>query len=264
MEVSLRGERLFLTGLGHRITGYTNGDKPRFFASGSDEEIGRARFSRKGVEAALHSSIERWGLVEAGVRFGEVATSSRGLDLLESTDQVGALFGQVTMDTLDDLAWPEHGGRLSLLGEWGLSDLGADREYWRLEAEGRAGRPLGRRLVAEVHGRVGLSGNDLALYDWYRVGGVELIPGYHHEELKGPQTFAASLSLRYRLFGQLRALVRAGAGNVFTRTADMTLEDMRWGVGAGVYHPSRIGPVSFELGWRDDGGMLTNLTIGWN
>ena len=168
------------------------------------------------------------------------------------------------MDTLDDLAWPEHGGRLSLLGEWSLTDLGADRDYWRVEAEGRAGRTLGGRLVAEVDGRLGVSGNDVPLYDLYRVGGVELIPGYHHEELKGAQTFAASLSLRYRLFGQLRVLARAGAGNVFAETADMSLEDMRWGVGTGLYHPSRIGPVSWEMGWRDDGGMLTSLTIGWN
>jgi hypothetical protein len=206
VELSLRGERLVLTGLGHRITAYTNRDKPRFFTADGEEDLGRARFSRKGVEAALHSSIERWGFVEAGMRLGEVATSSRGLDLVETSDQVGSLFGQVTMDTLDDLAWPEHGGRLSLLGEWSLSDLGADREYWRVDVDGRAGRPLGGRLVAEVHGRLGLSGNDLAIYDWYRVGGVDLVPGYHHEELKGAQTFAAALSLRYRLFGQLRAL----------------------------------------------------------
>jgi NTE family protein len=264
VELSLRGERLLLTGLGHRITAYTNRDKPRFFTADGEEDLGRARFSRQGVEAALHSSIERWGFVEAGMRFGQVATSSRGLDLVETSDQVGALFGQVTMDTLDDLAWPEHGGRLSLLGEWSLSDLGADREYWRVEVDGRAGRPLAGRLAAEIHGRLGLSGNDLALYDWYRVGGVEMIPGYHHEELKGAQTFAAALSLRYRLFGQLRALARVGAGNVFARTADMTLDDMHFGVGFGLYHPSRIGPVSWEIGSRDDGGMLTTLTIGWN
>ena len=48
VEVSLRGERLFLTGLGHRITGYTNRDKPRFFTSDSKDEIGRATLLPEG------------------------------------------------------------------------------------------------------------------------------------------------------------------------------------------------------------------------
>jgi len=35
-------------------------------------------------------------------------------------------------------------------------------------------------------------------------------------------------------------------------------------VGLGVYHPSPIGPVSFEVGVRDDGYTLLSLSVGWN
>ena len=58
--------------------------------------------------------------------------------------------------------------------------------------------------------------------------------------------------------------MRGGAGNVFARTGDITLDGLRWGVGVGVYHPSPIGPVSFELGVRDGGGTLASLSVGWN
>ena len=63
IEASLRGERLFVTGFGYRVTGYSNRDRPRFFTASGDE-INRARFDRGGVDVALRTSLERWGLVE--------------------------------------------------------------------------------------------------------------------------------------------------------------------------------------------------------
>jgi outer membrane translocation and assembly module TamA len=118
--------------------------------------------------------------------------------------------------------------------------------------------------VTQLDGLVGLSGDDLPIYDWYRLGGVELLPGYRHEELKGAQAVAGAVSLRYRVKGQLRLVARGGAGNVFARTDDITLDSLRWGVGIGLYHPSPIGPVSVELGVRDGGATLATVAVGWN
>jgi NTE family protein len=262
-QASLRGDRLVVAGLGYRITGYTGRDKPRFFDEEGDE-INRGRFDRTGVDLALRASVERWGLVEAGVRLGRVATRPQaGLDFEEGTDQVGALFGSLVIDTLDDLGWPEHGRRLAISGGWSLGGLGAEREHWRAQAEYRAGRVLAKRLAAQVDAFAGFSGDDLPVYDWYRLGGVDLLPGYRHEELKGAQALAGALSLRYRLAGQLRLLVRGGAGNVFARAADITLDGLRWGVGVGLYHPSPIGPVSLEAAVRDGGRTLATLSVGW-
>jgi NTE family protein len=261
---SLRGDRLFVPGLGYRVRGGWSRDEPRFFDEEGDE-INRARFERELVDAALVSSLERWGLVEAGARFGRVrAEPEAGLDYPESLDQVGALFGSVVLDALDDLAWPERGRRLAVRGEWSLAGLGAERPFWRVDIEARAARRLGRGFVGQADLRVGLSGDDLPVYDWYRLGGVELVPGYPHEELKGAQALAGALSLRYRVVGQLRLVARVGAGNVFERPGDVTLEGLRWGVGAGLYHPSPIGPVSVELGVRDGGRTLVTLAMGWN
>jgi NTE family protein len=264
VELSLRGERLLVVGLGHRVTGYWNQDKPRFFTEDGDE-INRADYDRSGVEAALHSSLERWGFLEAGARFGRVKTRPRaGLPFPEASDGVNSLFAQAAFDTLDDRSWPEHGQRLAVAGDWSLADLGADHEYWRLWLEGRAARRLGSRLVLQADGVTGVSGRDLPIYDWFRLGGPDWIPGYRHEELKGTHAFAAALSLRFRLVGNLRVLGRAGAGNAFERHEDVTLSGLRWGVGVGLYHPSQIGPVAVELGVRDGGATLVSLSVGWN
>ncbi len=261
---SLRGDRLFYPGVGYRLRGGWMRDEPRFFDADGNE-VNRARFERATVEGALAFSLERWGLVEAGMRFGRVETVPQaGIALPGSVDQVGALFGSVVVDTLDDLAWPEQGRRVAAHGVWSLAGLGAERRYWRLELEARVARSLHRRLVAQLDGRVGLSGDDLPVYDWFRLGGVELVPGYHHEELTNAQAVAAALSVRYRVAGQLRMVARAGAGNVFARAGDITLNGLRWGLGVALYHPSPLGPVSLELGVRDDGRTLVTLAVGWD
>jgi NTE family protein len=260
---SLQGERLLVSGLGYRATVYFSRDRPRFFTDLGDE-INRARFDRYGMDLALRSSARLWGLAEVGVRIGGVKTRERtGLDFPASTDRVSALFGRLELDTLDDVVWPEHGRRLAVRGEWSRKELGADRAYWSVQADGRAGRTLSSRLVAQVDGLVGLSGGDLPVHAWHRLGGA-ILPGYCQEELKGSQALAAALSLRYRVVGQLRLIVRGGAGNVFARSSDITGSNLRWGVGVGLYHPSPMGPVSFELGVRQGGGALTALSVGWN
>jgi NTE family protein len=261
---SLRGDRLFHPGVGYRLRGGWMRDDPRFFDPDGNE-INRARFERTTVEGALVFSLERWGLVEAGVRFGRVETVPQaGIDLPGSVDQVGALFGSVVVDTLDDLQWPERGRRLAAHGVWSVAGLGAERPYWRLELDARRAALLLPRLVVQLDGRAGLSGDDLPAYEWFRLGGVELVPGYHHEELTNAQEIAGALSVRYRVAGQLRIVARAGAGNVFARTGDIGVNGLRWGVGVGLYHPSPIGPVSLELGVRDDGRTLATIAIGWN
>jgi NTE family protein len=263
-RLSLRGDRLLVAGLGYRLGAYAVKDQPRFFeADGST--INRARFDRLGVDARIEVPVQRWALLEAGARFGRVKTHAEaGIDLPDASDTVRMLHAAFVVDDLDHLLWPGAGRRLALSGERSLAELGATYPYWSLQGEGRLGQALGGRFVAQVDAFAGLSGNDVPVYDWFRIGGPRLVPGYHHEELKGPQALAGGLSLRYRVVGPIRLLVRAGAGNVFAARGDITLRGLRWGVGAGVMAPTRVGPLALEIGFRDGGDALVTAWLGWN
>ena len=227
---------------------------------------GRAS-SGTACDLALRSSLERWGLVEAGARFGRVKTIPRaGLDLPESDDRSGRSCSAASWST-PSTTWP---GRSAGAG-WQSRRLEPRRAWARIRSTGGRGLEarLGRAASAAARRRSSTASSasrasDLPVYDWYRIGGVELLPGYRHEELKGAQALAAALSLRLRLAGQLRLLVRAGAGDVFARTSEISLDSLRWGLAVGAYHPSPIGPVSLELAVRDGGRTLTTLTLGWN
>ena len=185
------------------------------------------------------------------------------MPLDDVTDRVGVLFGQIVIDTLDDLAWPEHGRRIAATGEWSSSRLGRRPRVLARRARvprgpvvrpaaggagGRARRPVARRSA------------DLQLV---RLGGVTLLPGFYHGELQGKQAVAAAVSLRYKVVGQLRIVVRGGAGNVFDEASDINAADLRWGAAVGLFHPSPVGPVSLEFGFRK-GSSVASLSIGWN
>jgi NTE family protein len=263
-QASLRGDRLFLVGLGYRASAYTFTDKPRFFDP-DGHEINRARFKREGGAVTLQTSLERWGLVEAGARFGHVKTIPQaGLGQQETSDHVGQVFAGFAVDTLDDLLWPGAGGRLAANAEWNVDSLGATHPSWRLRVEGRLGRSIGRRATLQLDALVGLSGDDLPVYDHFRLGGPMLVPGYRFEELKGPQALAAAMMARYRALGALELVGRVGAGDVFDDRDAIALGDLRWGASVGLYYPSRVGPMSVEIGFRDGGGSLLSVAVGWN
>jgi NTE family protein len=263
-QLSLQGDLSFLEGLGYRADARIFSDKPRFFDA-EGNEINRADFQRRTFDVALQVSIKRWGLVEGGLRLGHVTTVAQpGIDLPDSTDSVHMLFAGIVGDNLDSLLWPESGQRLAVNGWWNADELGASPPFWRLRAEGRLGRKVGERMALQLDGLVGLSGDDMPVYDWYRLGGPYLIPGYYHEELKGPQAMAWAASVRYRVVGQLRVLARVGTGNVFPGRSQIGFDDLRWGMGVGVMYPSRVGPLALEIGWRDTGQSLTSLSLGWD
>jgi outer membrane translocation and assembly module TamA len=141
--------------------------------------------------------------------------------------------------------------------------MGATHPSWRLRLEGRLGRDFASRATLQLDGLAGFSGEELQLYDDFRLGGPTLIPGYHFEELEGAQALAGALSLRLTLVGQLRLVARAGAGNVFAETSQIGFQDLRWGVGIGAVYGSRVGPISLELGVQDAGRTLVSLVVGW-
>jgi NTE family protein len=258
-RASLRGDRLFVAGLGYRVGVSLAADKPRFFDA-DGERLGRARFERATAGAALEVPLERWGALSAGARFGRVSTFSEpGVPLPEARDTVGELFAELTLDNLDDVLWPQAGGRLVVRAEAALDALGAERPHRRLDVEARLARAFGRTAL-DVAGRYATSRDGVPLYDQFRLGGLEL-PGHRQEELKGPHALALSAGLRRPLGGSgLQALARVGLGDTFADR--VRASGLRWGASVGLGYASRVGPIRLELGVREGGATLLALGVG--
>jgi outer membrane translocation and assembly module TamA len=122
---------------------------------------------------------------------------------------------------------------------------------------------LAERVTLQLDGFAGLSGHELPPYELFRLGGPVLLPGYHIDELWGAQALAASVSVRYRLIKNLRVVARAGAGGVWESRSDISSRGLPYGVGLGLYYPTRVGPVTANLGVRREGDVLVTVAIGY-
>ena len=58
--------------------------------------------------------------------------------------------------------------------------------------------------------------------------------------------------------------MRAGAGNVWAHASDIRLAGIRYGFAAGAVLPTRVGPISVELGLGDRGHTLVSFAAGWD
>ncbi len=258
----LLGDRLISTVVGYDVGLRTLYDKPRYFVDG--EDVNRARFRRDDVRFALQRGIKRSWAFESALRVGSVRTyEEAGLDFPVGTDQVRTLEVGGVVDALDDRHYPSRRLRLEAKGDWSFPGLGATYDYWRTALLARAAIPGSDRLTVQVDGMGGLSGGEVPVYQFFRLGGPVLLPGYHIAELWGPEALAASLSLRYRVFRSLQVVARAGAGNVWPSREDISLNALPYGFGLGLYYPTRIGPVTANAGVRRGGGVLVTFAIGY-
>jgi NTE family protein len=255
-------DRLVSTALGYEVAARSLNDKPRFFVDG--EEVNRAHFRHDDVRLALQRAIKRSWAFEAALRLGSVTTREEaGLDFPAAKDEVRTLEVGGVVDALDDRHYPTRQLRVALKGEWSLPDLGASVEYWKTEIGTRTAIPVAERVTLQLDGFAGLSGHELPPYELFRLGGPVLLPGYHIDELWGAQALAASVSVRYRLIKNLRVVARAGAGGVWESRSDISSRGLPYGIGLGLYYPTRVGPVTGNLGVRREGDVLVTVAIGY-
>jgi outer membrane protein assembly factor BamA len=259
---SLEGERIPYTHVGYSLRAERNEDRPRFYEDG--ELVNRADFRHATLRVALTKTWKRTQSFEAGLAFGRVTTEPRsGLAFEADEDQLGLGFARFVWDKLDDLHLPSRGLRLAITGEKGIPDLGADHDYWRAAFSGRFVQPLGARTALELELFGGISGDDLPVYEQFRLGGPVLAPGRYEEEFWGPQAVAGALTARFEVTRNLKLLARAGTGGVWQKLGEFSTSDLNPGFGAGAIYSTPVGPISGEWGIQTDGTSRFTFTLGY-
>jgi NTE family protein len=239
-------------GLGGGVFGWRVGmrlaeDKPLVYENG--DSLGRTRFRQQLFTARLERSVGTLGLLAAGVVAGHAEIDERGgIPFAPRSDSVVKASGRAVFDSLDDRFFPSSGVRVDAEGDHTLPGLGSTLDYGRAAARLEAYAPLGRRGLLEIHAFGGLAGSQTPEYDFFRVGGPELVPGRHRDELWGRWAGAASVGVGLRFGSSWRLVARAGAGNAWDRREDMRLDDLRGGVSLGLAHATPLGPAELDLG----------------
>lgn len=245
LQLGIRGEHLVGTHAGYQIDLVSHRDKPKFFRDG--EFVNRAAFDRSHLAVSTHLPFGRSQLLEVGFRLGTVEIEPRlGLDFEIGDVDQRIVVGRFVWDDLNSLMLPKSGRMIGLEMEHDLKSLGGDVGYWRASGEGQLAVPLAERWTLETHLLYGYS-TGLPVYEEFRVGGPELIPGVDRQELWGAHAAAAGLGLSFDPFPILRLTARAGAGNAWDDFAQIRADDLILGGGLGLTVATPVGP--FRLGW---------------
>jgi outer membrane translocation and assembly module TamA len=110
---------------------------------------------------------------------------------------------------------------------------------------------------------IGISGGEVPVHEQFRIGGPELIPGLHRDELWNDQTLGLAVGYAYRLMPGLWAHLNAGGGQAWALKEQIGLGSLRYGAGVGVSYSTALGPVSASYGIAHDGSGKLYVTLGY-
>lgn len=227
--------------------------------------------------AALRASFDlglalgRWGEVRAGYRhletqgraFGDRPAGTPRIDRNET-----GLGANLVFDQLDRVNFPRHG--LLTVADYheARTDLGADRDFRRLDFQSVAAATRGRSsLVALLHGRSGLGG-ELPPDEWIGIGGLFNVSGLPPGEIVGSYGGSAALLYLYRLgklpkFGDgIYAGVSVEAGNAWRTAAEVDAGDLRHAFAVIFGADTLLGPVYVGHGHASGGSDSFYLYVG--
>jgi outer membrane protein assembly complex protein YaeT len=222
---------------------------------------------------------------------GEIGT----IDRIFPQVRLSAFSGAISRDTRDDVVDPSRGRFVSAEGSVAARNLGGQVGFVKSYVQGLFFHrlPVKRRVVFAGRVAVGIAdgfprqvpradaeGNpipdqfvtieDLPASERFFAGGDSTIRGFALDSVGTPRTITptgfprggnAMLllngELRVPVWGDLGAAFFADGGNVFERTTQIDLGELRGSLGFGVRYRSPIGPVRLDLGFK-----LDRRTIG--
>ena len=177
-----------------------------------------------------------------------------------------ALVVDFSRNKADNLLDAKKGYLASLHMEQAGTFLGGSFDYLELTGEGRYYLNIANKavLAAQVRGgsidAVGNPEVEVPFFKRYFLGGATNLRGWGRFEVApltleglpiGGHTFMnVSAELRVPIWGNLGGVVFVDAGNVWRRSWDFNVTDLRYDIGPGIRYNSPIGPFRADLGYQ--------------
>jgi NTE family protein len=225
---------------------------------------------RVGVDAGME--FRQYGTVRLGIEGGKVEpkldTGPQSLSPGEPSITQGAYTARVFFDRMDNVNFPRlgWGGRLNVYDS--TSQLGADSNYTKWDAEANAVYSYGNHtfnLAVRAGGKIGT--NTLPNYDQFQWGGFLRQSGYRTDQLYGENLAYGRLMYYHRI---LRGSLLEGAYGGFSLEAGKVADPLVPGNPDGllksgsifVAMDSPIGPAYLGYGHAQDGNSSFYFYLG--
>jgi outer membrane protein insertion porin family len=202
------------------------------------------------------------------------------VDRLFPQVRLSSFSSSIIRDTRDDPLDPSVGHYLSANGQIAARRIGSEVGFAKTFLTGQMFRTLpgARRTVVATAVRVGLAAGfqgdagpfavdlrDLPASERFFAGGDTTVRGFALDQLATPATIDANgfpiggnglvilnAELRIPVVGGFGVVGFFDAGNVFARSSDISVADLRGSVGFGMRYKSPIGPIRIDWGFKLD------------
>jgi dienelactone hydrolase len=249
-------------------------DSP-FFAGAqvSEEQEKDARYHLRGASQGLFAGMELTEKTKATFKFDyrearvkKVSSDApRILKDAAGTGHVSTLSFILEHSSLDNPMYPASGLQESLAWDHALKILNGDYSFTRLTAQARGYLPLSRIFTLAARTKVGLieptSGEEeIPYYEEFFCGGTGTVRGYRSRRvgpkddnslpLGGNFLLVNNLELRFPIQDKLKGALFFDAGNVWEKTGQFEIGQLRCGAGLGLRLVTKWGVGRFDYGVR--------------
>jgi NTE family protein len=241
-------------------------------AFSADVPVARLRTSSGDVGFDLGMEISTWGEARIGTFRGQgKARVKVGDPEISNFDfDTGGAFVQFRLDTLDDPHFPGSGFLADARWTRSTPGMGADARFSTFESQVTGAWSFGNNLMQLGLGYASTVEGDLALQDYFPLGGFLRLSGLERGEISAPHAALAKLVYLRRLNASAGNLFEVPlylgasveAGNVWERRADMTVGSARVNGSVFVGLDTYIGPVYVAAGFAESGRTNFYLFLG--
>jgi len=257
---SFKADRILSSYVTARIAAYHRRLNRQLYV-GEDTEVGIREENRTGAEFTLGQQIRRLGTLSAGVTVDEMEYEHSEDGRVEEFS-LRILHFQSLVEDFDRIPFPESGRkhlfRLDFAGKY----LGGDVEFTKFFTSIEGYFRIGNYLNYHPRIAIGVSRSGLPPSEQFFIGGSDSFAGLKTHQLSGDKMVLFNHELRVSLPLHLYLTARYDLGEVYAKSDQIKLRNIRHGVGAFIALDSPIGPVEFGYGVANSDINHSYLNIG--
>lgn len=260
-QLQLRADRIFRSFMTYNIRFYYSNDKIGQFQDGM--RISDRTDKRWGIKFGVGQQLWKRGLFDITARFEGIRYQLP--DQKSNTERrVASLQSGVAVDTRDRFTFPTTGRVLQGTIEIASDVLSADEVFRKFEGSAEGYVKLTHWLNVHPSLALGLSENELPIYEKYYLGGSRNFNGYSVDQLVGDKYFLSNFEVRVGPIYSLYLSFRYDAGQVFGRFEEVRPKGLRHSWGATLALNTPLGPFAIGYGRAEAKYDRLYLNLGFD